>query len=533
MSNPPLTLTHRGDSSLAGQTQSFPKPLVRLGRRPDNDVAFDVNRDRAVSGHHAEVYVEGGAVWIKDLGSQNGTFVDGRRISAPTQLGPGQVVRFGDAGPEFQAVLGAAAPVNPLNVATPIAADSGKRLIGAETLQMAIGSATKRERSKMYKVVGGIAGCLVLLGGTAACLLTGGLGLLWSDVSELDRKMQTELATHDEDVKKRLDTYDRELASVKGKVGSAHIELGRLMQEIEERDKKMESLVTRDELSKELKEKVKKKLESQLSDLHKKLNGKLEEMRKGAGGAKWGNLVAKYEKGIFLCVGRNQRGGIAIGTAWCVRNTGLLATNSHVVAIFDKFPIHGVVQNKTGKLFKVKRWKPHPRYNPRATNSPDVALIQIDTKGSKIPELPLASDADLKGLNVGTPLGTIGYPGEMIREYVSKAKKSSGGQILIPRAVATFKVGWIGRIMTYDKTPGAWKDTRYIQHSASTTGGTSGSPMFNSQGKVVMLNNSGLSFYLRAGPGRRVMRLPSAAEINYGIRVDELKDLMRSNPSWN
>ena len=46
-----ITLTHQGDSSLAGQVQTFNQDRVRLGRRPDNDVTFDVNRDRAVSGH--------------------------------------------------------------------------------------------------------------------------------------------------------------------------------------------------------------------------------------------------------------------------------------------------------------------------------------------------------------------------------------------------------------------------------------------------------------------------------------------------
>jgi len=48
-----------------------------------------------VSRHHARITVTAGAATIEDLGSMNGTHVNGTRISAPTPLAPGDEVALG------------------------------------------------------------------------------------------------------------------------------------------------------------------------------------------------------------------------------------------------------------------------------------------------------------------------------------------------------------------------------------------------------------------------------------------------------
>ena len=50
------------------------KPRTTLGRRPHNDIVME---NLAVSGEHAALVLEGDAVIIEDLGSTNGTFVNG------------------------------------------------------------------------------------------------------------------------------------------------------------------------------------------------------------------------------------------------------------------------------------------------------------------------------------------------------------------------------------------------------------------------------------------------------------------------
>lgn len=65
---------------------------LRVGRHPLNDLVLEHPR---ISGHHAvlEALPEGGR--IKDLGSRNGTSVNGRRIRGWRSLKTGDTVRFG------------------------------------------------------------------------------------------------------------------------------------------------------------------------------------------------------------------------------------------------------------------------------------------------------------------------------------------------------------------------------------------------------------------------------------------------------
>jgi pSer/pThr/pTyr-binding forkhead associated (FHA) protein len=51
----------------------------------------------SISRHHASIENSNGAFVVRDLNSQNGTFVGSRRVTEPTRVGDGEAVRFGDA----------------------------------------------------------------------------------------------------------------------------------------------------------------------------------------------------------------------------------------------------------------------------------------------------------------------------------------------------------------------------------------------------------------------------------------------------
>ena len=72
--------------------------LIGIGRASDNDVILD---DPMVSRHHCQLKLQHGAYSFADLGSRNGSTVNGQPVSQ-IALGPGDVIRVGDTEIEFQ-----------------------------------------------------------------------------------------------------------------------------------------------------------------------------------------------------------------------------------------------------------------------------------------------------------------------------------------------------------------------------------------------------------------------------------------------
>jgi pSer/pThr/pTyr-binding forkhead associated (FHA) protein len=72
---------------------------TRLGRALDNDI---VVTDASASRHHAAIEAVNGGFRLRDLGSQNGTFIGGERVT-DASLGNGDSVRIGDAVFTFHA----------------------------------------------------------------------------------------------------------------------------------------------------------------------------------------------------------------------------------------------------------------------------------------------------------------------------------------------------------------------------------------------------------------------------------------------
>jgi hypothetical protein len=73
-------------------------PLIGIGRASDNDVIVD---DPMVSRHHCQLKLQHGAYGFADLGSRNGSTVNGQPVSQ-IALGPGDRIQIGDTEIEFQ-----------------------------------------------------------------------------------------------------------------------------------------------------------------------------------------------------------------------------------------------------------------------------------------------------------------------------------------------------------------------------------------------------------------------------------------------
>ena len=86
----------KGEKS--GSVIGLRHPATTFGRSPENDHQFAT--DPQISRQHCRVTVEVGRFTIEDLGSNNGTFVNGNRVTE-AQLREGDIVRIGGVEMEF------------------------------------------------------------------------------------------------------------------------------------------------------------------------------------------------------------------------------------------------------------------------------------------------------------------------------------------------------------------------------------------------------------------------------------------------
>jgi pSer/pThr/pTyr-binding forkhead associated (FHA) protein len=151
-----------------------------VGRVEDN--TFQI-ADPSVSSHHAEIILKGSDLLIRDIGSTNGTFINGEKITEAV-LQPGQTLRFGQvelkiddgkpiaAGPAPAAAASAPSPaptkksqdgtmVIPRGVSLTDLEQSGVRPSGFDTNAS---FSKKNNKTNTYFIIGGIVVGVIILG---------------------------------------------------------------------------------------------------------------------------------------------------------------------------------------------------------------------------------------------------------------------------------------------------------------------------------------------------------------------------------
>lgn len=95
MADSPVLVAQTGPQ--AGQVLPVPEGGLRFGRAPDNEVVL---AEEGVSRYHAKLLYENGTLWVQDLGSRNGIFVNDSRVNAHKALKVGDVLAI--AGIRYQ-----------------------------------------------------------------------------------------------------------------------------------------------------------------------------------------------------------------------------------------------------------------------------------------------------------------------------------------------------------------------------------------------------------------------------------------------
>ncbi len=77
----------------AGRQYIATTPLVKIGRKSDNHIYL---KDPKVSRYHALITIRGDQLYIKDLGSTNGTKVNDGKVFGERELFAGELIQLGD-----------------------------------------------------------------------------------------------------------------------------------------------------------------------------------------------------------------------------------------------------------------------------------------------------------------------------------------------------------------------------------------------------------------------------------------------------
>jgi S1-C subfamily serine protease len=223
------------------------------------------------------------------------------------------------------------------------------------------------------------------------------------------------------------------------------------------------------------------------------------------GAASGGAIAAANRHNVFVLAGYPVANGAVTGplqgfcTAFLV-GPDLLATNAHCV-IEGSTGFSSVVALMNGAAargYPVVQWFTHGGYRD-GTLSPDVGLVRVS--GTLPTAVVRAGAAELAQVAPGVTVFLYGFPGRL-------------NDTAAPEA--TFVQGDIGRVTGFDLRVGSFEANTLLQHSAYCTAGTSGSPMFDTSGRVIGINAGG---YVEDGQ--------ALAGYNFGMRIDLLDPLLR------
>jgi V8-like Glu-specific endopeptidase len=447
----------------AGRRLEFDDPAVlRFGRHPSNDVAFDPETDRDASSRHAELRLEGESLFVYDLGSANGTRLGGRAVTPRTLVPPGTEVEFGEGGPRCRIVYdGPKGETVPPTVfrkpkpALPTALPPGTR-VGARTVALMIDQAMARARGTSRRLQMVAVGLGVLLFLTLA-----GVVVAYSLRPPADVALRREM----------VKVMEQQRSAAAG---------------------------DRAELQKKLDE----------------LQGRLAKTRAGGGSA-----VARANHDVlYLVTVKTSVEEEGFCTAFAVKPDRLV-TNAHCVAVAEDYKRHG------GAIWVVQNGHPEVRYPITHMKriagfavgsggiTPDVGWLKLEEPALKS-LVTLAAAPEYQALGTGDPMYTYGFPGRL-------------ADVSAPEA--TFVEGVVGRITALDGRSGDAKQSKLIQHSAFTSGGTSGSPIFNALGHVVAVNTGGYAeASVSDSPGKPTQQVVSRSlpGYNFGMRVDLVEELL-------
>ncbi len=475
-------LKHLSRSTLAGGERRCEEAVVRIGRDPRSEVAFDPFIDTYVSERHAELRLVDGRVSLIDLGSSNGTFVNGRRILAgiPEPLQADDLIELGgELGPSFRVetdedVRPDTRPIPPRRRLREADAEDGAGSQGAR------GSGDPRDPRDPRD---------------ARDRTSIGRDTMHGIVVDLTRK------------ERRRAAWILVFVLIVVGAGAGTVLLNQPPETVRETrvESQVETLVD-DPFARQ-------------PDKATRLNAAL--------------IAAR--RAVYVVLERRTDGSGEIserpfGTAWSCAS-GLLATNGHVAKELES-PRAGVQFIARSAAdppvdLRIVAIRIHPGYEvygdfrrrfirglelerfDALKGGCDVALLEIhaDDVAQQATPLPMATEADLRALEINEPVGYVGFPVE-----------GRGLNRAHPAPVTV--VGGVTSLSDFFLGVAPFERAQLVAIDAEAGGGASGSPVLGAEGRVLCIVHA---VDLKNVQGRR---LKTAGGQTYGQRVDLLQELL-------
>lgn len=215
---------------------------------------------------------------------------------------------------------------------------------------------------------------------------------------------------------------------------------------------------------------------------------------------------------------------IGVGTGFAIDDSTIM-TNAHVVYGLKEYltewgdtTLKAIAVQNGGSLFGngfhyLKSFAIHPDYDTSTSETYDVAIITIDGSFDSFVEFETLEN--IKSLQSGDEIASIGFPGEL-------------NFMTTQNPIASFKNGTVSAVRAFGGAISTPENSYYVQHNLNLSGGTSGSPIFTKNAKVVAINNSGIEVLVYSAHTESWERVPQSA-LGFGIRADLRTDALTAS----
>ena len=93
-----LVVVDSGSTGLLPGSRLPIEPITTIGRGPTNTIVLNSS---FISTEHTRITYRDKRLWVDDMGSRNGTLVDGKPVTEPVAVTPGSILQVGDVRFKF------------------------------------------------------------------------------------------------------------------------------------------------------------------------------------------------------------------------------------------------------------------------------------------------------------------------------------------------------------------------------------------------------------------------------------------------